>query len=145
MTPRKRHRARKLAVQAIYQWQLAGVSLSDLLHQYLTEHNGARFDTEYFSDIVTGVTQQVITIDQHIAPVSSRKISECDPVELAVLRLATYELLHRVDVPYRIVINEALELNKTFGTEEGYKFINGILDKLASRLRQTEIATVKPL
>jgi len=133
-----RHRARKLAVQAIYQWQMTQDSIDQITSQFLTEVNPKKVDLNYFSEIVNGVAKYVIELDHQMQPVLDRAVSSLDMVELAVLRLALYELIHRLDVPYKVVINEALNLTKIFGSVDGFKYVNGVLDKLAKRLRSDE-------
>ncbi len=134
-----RRRARKRALQALYQWQLAGGNVSDILAQFEAEHDPAQLDGEYFRELVRQVTARVADLDALLRPHLSRPLEEVDPVELAALRIAAYELAHRLDVPYRVVINEAVDLAKTFGAEQGYRFVNGIVDRLAHRLRRLEI------
>jgi len=138
MKPHARHKARALALQAIFQWQFAANSVSDVEAQYLAELNPKKADAEYFSDLLRGTIENIVAIDAVITPALDRKIKELNQVECAVLRLAVYELLYRLDVPYKVIINEALELAKNFGTIEGYKYVNGVLDKLAHSLRFTD-------
>lgn len=139
MKPKHRHKARRLALQAIYQWQVAQTPLLDLEQQFVETNDPHKIDMGYFQQLVQGVVKNTSDVDQHIAEFSHRKIEQLDPIELAVLRLATYELQYQLDIPYRVVINEALELNKSFGTDDGHKFVNGILHKIAGGLRATEI------
>ncbi|MEI8055570.1 MAG: transcription antitermination factor NusB [bacterium] len=134
MKPHARHKARALALQAIFQWQFAANSISDVEAQYLAELNPKKADSEYFIDLLRNTIKNVEAIDAVITPVLDRKIKELNQVECAVLRLAVYELLYRLDVPYKVVINEALELEKKFGTIDGYKYVNGVLDKIAKKL-----------
>jgi N utilization substance protein B len=96
-------------------------------------------DTEYFRDILRGVPRELTQLDEMLNPCLSRGMNEVTPVEKAILRLAAYELVHRIDVPYRVVINESVELSKKFGATESHKFINGALDKLAQQVRMVEI------
>ena len=132
MKPRHRHKARRLALQAIYQWSIAHTALSELEQQFMEENDPHKVDMAYFQELIAGVIHHVNDLDAQISAVSHRPVAQLDPIELSVLRLATYELTYRLEIPYRVVINEALELNKTFGTEEGYKFVNSVLDKIAS-------------
>lgn len=133
-----RRNARKHAVQAIYQWQLAQQAIREIEHQFATEFLGSRVDSTYFQTLLYGIPENIEAIDASFGSYLSRAQNEIDPVELAVLRLATFELLFRLDIPYQVVINEALELTKTFGTQEGFRFVNGILDKTAKATRQEE-------
>lgn len=139
MKPQARHKARFLALQALYQWQLTAEERSTLKLQFLEKLNPKKTDTEYFYDLLDGVIKEIGVIDETIIPFLDRKIDDLDLVELAVLRLATYEMLRRVDVPYKVIINEALELTKKFGSIDGYKYINGVLDKTAHLLRKSEV------
>jgi N utilization substance protein B len=135
MKPHARHKARAFALQAIFQWQFAANSISDVEAQYLAELNPKKVDAEYFSDLLRSTIKNIEEIDAVITPVLDRKIKELNQVECAILRLAVYELLYRLDVPYKVIINEALELGKKFGTVEGYKYVNGVLDKIAHSSR----------
>jgi transcription antitermination protein NusB len=136
-----RQKARKLALQAIFQWQFTADAASYIAAQFLDEANVKKIDIAYFSELLKGVIANVTLIDEKITPALDRKITELTPVELAVLRIATFELLNRSDVPYKVVINEALELTKTFGSTDGFKYVNGVLDKLAKTLRSNEKLT----
>lgn len=141
---RQRSRARHYAVQALYQWQLAGQDVGDIVAQFLTGPEAAKFDTDYFRDLLRGVTTHAAELDGHLSPHVDRPIGQIDPVERAILRLGAYELRHRVEVPYRVVINEAIELAKTFGAEQGHKYVNAVLDRLAPLLRAAEMGRSSP-
>lgn len=130
MKPYARHKARSLALQSIFQWQFAASSVSDIAAQYLAELNPKKIDVEYFRGLLYGVVKNVAAIDNIMTPFLDRKIKELNKVECAILRLAIYELIYCPDVPYKVVINEALEIAKKFGSIEGYKYINGVLDKI---------------
>lgn len=134
MKPSARRRARKLAVQAIYQWQLADTTLSDLVKQFLVEVNVKKVDVDYFRELLAVVLKHVDAIDAAFTPALDRKITELNPVELAILRLAVGELMFEKDVPYKVVINEALELTKTFGSTDGFKYVNAVLDKTGKEI-----------
>jgi N utilization substance protein B len=134
-----RHKARRFAVQAIYQWQMSGTSIHEIQAQFLAFKNNATFDTDYFAELINGVVNQCEQLDELLTPHMSRSIDELDPIERAVLRISTYELVNCLQIPYKVVINEALELTKMFGTVDGFKFVNGVLDKLAQQLRAIEI------
>lgn len=133
-----RSRARRLAMQGLYEWQMAGNAPSRILKTTLEEQNMKNVDQDYLQELLLGVPKNQQEIDTALGPHLKRPLQEIDPIELAILRLATYELIHRIDVPYRAVLNEAIELAKTFGAEEGHKFVNGILDKVASEVRALE-------
>jgi transcription antitermination protein NusB len=141
--PAERHNARHYAVQAMYQWQIAGAPLADIEQEFIAHHIDKNLDMDYFKELVHGIPANLDDIDNAIKPCITRSITVIDPVELAVLRLATYELLKRPDVPYRVIINEALQLTKKFGSVDGYKFVNGVLDKIAKTHRAVEIKSQK--
>ena len=135
----KRRGARQLATQALYQRHMAKTSLNEIEAQFRVDNDFSLADASYFHDILHGVPASMAEIDAALAPCLDLTIEELDPVELAVLRLSTWELLKRVDVPYRVVINEGIELAKVYGSTDGHKFVNGVLDKLAPRLREAEV------
>lgn len=139
MKPAARHKARCLALQAIYQWESNPISIDALQQQYLSNFNPKKIDKEYFLALINGCIKNCESIDQIMLPFLDRKISELNKVELAILRLAIFELKDRLDVPYKVIINEALQLAKTYGAEDGHKYVNGILDKAAQKLRKVEI------
>lgn len=139
VNPVARHNARRYALQAMYQWQVADAALPDIEREFLQHQVDKKTDLAFFKELLHGVPSHQKEIDHEMEPFLTRGIKEIDPVELAVLRLAIYELLKRPDVPYRVIINEALELTKKFGSIEGYKFVNGILDRVAKKIRVTEV------
>ncbi|MDF0532871.1 transcription antitermination factor NusB [Shewanella yunxiaonensis] len=133
MKPSERRRARRLAVQAMYSWQLSGNNVADVEHEFLTEQNIDGVDVPYFRELFVGAAGKHMELDQLIIPhLEQRPLDEVDPIEKAILRLATFELKYRKDTPFKVVINEAIELAKTFGAEDSHKFVNGILDKLVN-------------
>lgn len=136
--PSLRKKARRYAVQGIYQWQMSGNAIEDIELQFLETINQAKVDISYFREILVNTLTSVATLDELLMPYMECELEEVNPVELAVLRLACFELKDRLDLPYKVVINEALELTKTFGATDGHKFVNGILDKLAKQLRPLE-------
>lgn len=138
-SPAARRKARRFAVQALYQWQLAGANLTQIESEFRTDNDMSKVDLEYFHDILHGVPKEKSLLDDKVAPLLDRRLDEMTPVELAILRLGAYEMLRRIDVPYKVVINESVELAKTFGATDGHKFVNGVLDKLAQRERTVEI------
>ncbi|MEN8617594.1 transcription antitermination factor NusB [Shewanella baltica] len=133
MKPSERRKARRLAVQAIYSWQLSGNNIADVEHEFLTEQTLDGVDVAYFRELFSGVATKKTQLDELIIPHLERPIDEVSPVEKAIVRLATYELTFRKDVPYKVAINEAIELAKAFGADESHKFVNGLLDKLVAR------------
>jgi N utilization substance protein B len=143
MNPTARRLAREYALQALYQWQIAHNAPTDIQSQFLAHAFNKKTDLEYFKELLHSIPNQYEELDGYMTPFLSRPIDELDPIELAILRISIYELAKRLDVPYRVVINEALELAKKFGSIEGYKFVNGILDHVARELRVSEIAAAK--
>ncbi|EKD54348.1 MAG: transcription antitermination protein NusB [uncultured bacterium] len=139
MNPKARRHARQYALQAMYQWQIAGTPINEIEFEFLAHQIKQKTDIAYFKELIHAIPSDPETLDQHMLSFLSRPIAELDPVELAILRLSIYELAHRLDIPYRVVINEALELTKKFGSVEGYKFVNGVLDQVARTLRRDEI------
>ena len=134
-----RHKARRLAVQALYAWQMSGQDLSDIDEQLRLDHDMSKIDQKYFGELLHKVPANVEELDNYIAPLLDRGLDKLDPTEHAILRLGTYEMVYRVDVPYRVVINEGVELAKTFGAEDGHKYVNSILDGMAKQHRANEI------
>lgn len=134
-----RSKARRNAVQALYQWQLTGADVSAIEEQFLIEHDMENVDVDYFRELLREVPLHLHELDDHIIEYLDRPIDEVDPVERAILRMSTYELELRLDVPYKAVINEGVEMAKIFGAEHGHKYVNGILDRIAHKLRSVEI------
>ena len=139
----KRREARKLATQALYQWHMASHSLNEIESRFRVDNDFTDVDGAYFREILHGVPASKTEIDAVLKPCMDLALEELDPVELAVLRLSTWELLIRVDVPYRVVINEGIELAKVFGSTDGHKFVNGVLDKVAPNVRAAEVKAFK--
>ena len=137
--PVARSRARRRALQAVYAWQLSGATARDVIAQFAHEQAKEPADLEYFEDLVRGVDQHQEQLDDALAPFLDRDIEQVDPVERAALRIATYELRMRPDVPYRVVINEAIESAKKFGAEHGHTYVNGVLDHAAAAWREVEV------
>ncbi|MGA7749931.1 MAG: transcription antitermination factor NusB [Gallionella sp.] len=135
-----RHRARELAMQGIYQWRITAGDEAKIENQIQAEKNIGRFDKELFSKLLRGALDQHANIEALIAPHLDRPLAELSPVEFAVLLLGAFELAQHFEVPYKVVINEAVELAKTFGGTDGHKFVNGVLDKLAPQLRALEFS-----
>lgn len=147
-----RRAARELAVQGLYQWHLTGKSITAVEAEFrsqvadddLEDHENWHkvmgiADLALFHELLHNVARDKGDLDATLEPVLDRRLADLDPIELAILRLGTYELSRRMEVPYRAVINEGVELAKSFGATDSHKYINGILDKLASRLRPTEV------
>ena len=137
--PVLRARARRRALQAVYAWQISGGNLQQLLAQFAHEQAHEVADLVYFEDLVRGVLAERAGLDAALAPYLDRTVEEVDAIERAVLRLAAYELLHRPDVPYRVVLNEAIEIAKRFGSEHGHTYVNGVLDQASAEWRVAEV------
>lgn len=141
--PWERKKARSFALQALYQWQVGQQSITDIEHQFLCEQKMGRTDINYFRELVKEIPTQVSRIDEEFSAFISRELNEISPIELATLRIATYEFLQHQEIPYRVIINEAVELAKKFGATESHKFINSVVDRVAHKVRATEIAGEK--
>lgn len=132
--------ARRSAVQALYQWQVARPDLSEIERQFMEEHGLGKAEVEFFQELLHGVPAKLDEIDAALGEFVDRKIADIDPVERAILRIGSYELLYRPDIPYRVVINECITLAKAFGAAQGHKYVNSILDKVAHQKRAVEVA-----
>ena len=133
-----RHKARELAMQGIYSWQMTGNPVEQIELSIATSNDMKQVDVPFFKDILRTVTHRSVELDAAMKPYLGRLPEEIDAVEKAILRLAAFELVHRVDVPYKVVINEAIELAKSFGAADSHKFVNGVLDKAVKTLRKDE-------
>ena len=136
----ERARSRRRALQALYQWQLTGQSVALISAQFFEEQDMEITDKVYFGDLLTGVERHYLEIDSGLEPFLDRPLPQVDPIARAVLRLAGYELKYRMDVPYRVVLNEAIDLAKDFGAEGGHSYVNGVLDKAIAIWRPLELA-----
>ncbi|PMB54481.1 transcription antitermination factor NusB [Coxiella endosymbiont of Rhipicephalus microplus] len=136
MKNNKRHNARRYSLQALYQWAFGETPSDVLINKFSEEHDISDADFLYFKDLIMGTIQDIAFIEKLIVKHLDRDINALNPVELAVLRLATYELLYRKDVPYKVIIDEAVELVKEFGAQEGYKYVNAVLDVLSNQIRK---------
>jgi N utilization substance protein B len=132
--------ARQCAVQALYQWQMSGNSLLRIETHFLEEEMLKGAQKTYFSELFHGVPQQLDVIDAALAEFVDRPVERIDPVERAILRIGVYELINRLDTPYKVIINEGVNLAKHFGAEGSHKYVNGILDKVSQKIRNVEIA-----
>lgn len=135
---RGRREARQYALQSLYSWLLTGNSVSDIQASMRAEYDFSKTDLEYYKELMKGVTQGRDELDDAMAPYIARQIEEVTPIEKSILYVAIYELRERLDVPFQVVLNEAIELTKLFGTEDAHKFVNAALDRLAPRLRKAE-------
>lgn len=132
--------ARKCAVQALYQWQMSGESLTRIETYFLEEEHLKGAQKTYFSELFHGVPKQLANIDAALAEFVDRPVEKIDPVERAILRIGAYELINRLETPYKVIINEGVNLAKDFGAEGSHKYVNGILDKVSHKHRAVEIA-----
>jgi N utilization substance protein B len=135
-SPKARAAARQRVLQAVYQWQLTGCDIQTIESQFFDEQNMRKVDAPYFKMLLHGITEQVEKLDPTFVTFLDRNITQLDPIELAILRIGCYEFQYCPDVPYKVVINEAVELAKKFGATQSHKYINGILDKSAHRLQK---------
>ena len=137
-------RARRTALQALYQWDLGKQNLGDIEVQFFRAQDMRRVDTVYFRELLHEVPAHLSGLDEEIVPCLDRPLDQVDPVERAILRIGAYELAFRPEIPWRVVINEAVELAKMFGGEQGHKYVNSVLDRLARKLRAADIASLAP-
>ncbi len=135
----ERRKARHYGMQALYQWHMAGASLSDIEAEFRADYDFSHVDLEYFQALLHGVPACVDELEATFEPLLDRKLTDLDPIERTLLRMGTFELAQRQDVPYKVVINEAVALTRKFGATDGHKYINGVLDKVARVLRKVEI------
>ena len=138
--PGKRAWARRCAAQALYQWQLTDQEPSRIAAQFLADQDLGKADPDYFRELLLQIPARVAEIDAVLTPYLDRPITQIDPVECAILRIGGYELLAHPDLSSRIILNEAVELAKVFGAEQGHRFVNGVLDKVARTVRSAEFA-----
>jgi N utilization substance protein B len=140
-TPPKssRRRSRELALQGIYQWRLTNDNPEQIEKQILADKKTGRYDVEFFSKLLRGILAQHAQLETSVTTHLDRTVDELSPVEFSVLLIGAYELTHHPEIPYRVVINEAVELARTFGGTDGHKFVNGVLDKLAAQVRTVEV------
>jgi N utilization substance protein B len=134
-----RKKARIIAMQALYQWSMSDDELYGIELQYVEHNDVSKIDLEYFRELLYQVPKNLTEVDAAYSSYIDRPITEINPIELSVLRVASYELLNRLEIPYKVIINEALSLAKRFGSTSGHKYVNGILDKVAKNIRATEI------
>ena len=136
----QRRKARHFGLQALYQWTLSDASLVDIDAEFRVDNDFRHTDGEYFQALLRGVIEDVEALEALFSPLLDRALDDLDPIERNLLRMGTFELKERIDVPYKVVINEAVSLAKKFGATESHRYINGILDKVASELRTVERA-----
>ena len=138
-----RIKARRSTVQALYQCEMTQAVTADVIKEFIDERDEMKkADKEYFCDLLGGITGRIDELNNEMAPFLDRPVNELDPVERAVLHIGVYELLYHPELPWRVIVNESVELAKMFGAEQSHKFINGVLDKIARKVRITEISNV---
>jgi N utilization substance protein B len=135
----KRSNARQFALQALYQWQVTRQSPAEIERQFLEDQDIREIEPALFHELLQGVPAHLAELDLSLAPLLDRAVESVDPVERAILRLGAFELLHSPAIPYRVVIDEAVDLAKLFGAEQGHRYVNGVLDRLARRVRAAEL------
>ena len=135
----QRRRARHFALQGLYQWSMTRANLAEIEAEFRIDNDFSHVDGEYYRTLLTGVAHNAGDLDSHFEPLLDRPLDELDPIERALLRLGTFELKERIDFPYKVVINESVALAKKFGATDSYRYINGVLDKVARSYRQIEI------
>ena len=138
-----RHRAREFALQGLYQWLLNNEDSGAIDAHIRQAHGFDKADREHFDALLHGAINNSIALREDFASVIDRPVADLSPIEHAVLLIGAYELKNHIEIPYRVVINEAVELTKSFGGIDGHKYVNGVLDKLAAKLRPSEVAAAK--
>ena len=141
--PKEKQKARRMLLQALYSWDVGGTDLVDIEAEFHTDNDMSKVDTALFHTILFGVPKNLAQIDATYSSYLDRENKQLDPVSRAVLRLSSYEMVFSIDVPYKVVINEGVNLAKTYGPTDAYKFINGVLDKVAIEHRAAEVAANK--
>ena len=135
-----RHRAREFALQGLYQWLLNNEDATTVVNNIRAAHGFEKADANHFAALLYGAIKDSVSLREAFAPLIDRGVRELSPIEHGVLLIGAYELKNNLEIPYRVVINEAVELTKSFGGIDGHKYVNGVLDKLAPRLRGEEVA-----
>lgn len=139
--PSARRKARHYAMQAMYQWHMTKYPLNEIEAQFRTDYEQEfkKVDVAFFHELVHEIPANLTELEEAFTPFLDRDFTELDPIELALLRLGTYELLKRIDIPFKVAINETVTLAKKFGATDGHKYINGVLDKVAQKARAVEV------
>ena len=144
-TASQRHRAREAVIQALYQWEISGYSMIEVAAIFRADHDLKRADIPFFNEALTAIDRGHDDLVDLLKPCLSRDFSELTPIERNILLLGAYELSNRIDIPFKVVISEAVTLSKKFGATDGHKFVNGVLDQLATSVRITEIQAQAPI
>jgi N utilization substance protein B len=135
-----KRKARKLALQALYQWLMSGNDLQEIETQFRIINNMNKVDVDYFCRILHGVPADIEKLEASVTPFLDRTIEGLNPIELTVLRIGAFELFHCPEIPYKVILNEAVSLSKEFGSQDGYRYVNGVLNNLARQVRAIEIS-----
>ncbi|HRD71100.1 MAG TPA: transcription antitermination factor NusB [Legionella sp.] len=135
-----KRRARKLALQALYQWLMSGSELHEIEAQFRVANNMDRVDGDYFCRLLHGIPNEVTALEESFSPFVDREISGLNPIELTVLRIGAFELIHCPEIPYKVVLDESISLTKEFGSQDGHRYVNGVLNNLAQQVRAVEIS-----
>ncbi len=135
-----KRRARRLALQALYQWLMAGTDLNEIETQFRVVNNMEKVDGEYFCRLLYGVPAHVMELETSISPFLDREINSLNPIELTTLRIGAFELFHCPEIPYKVILDESISLTKEFGSQDGHRYVNGVLNNLAKQVRSVEIS-----
>lgn len=138
-----KRKARKLALQALYQWLMSGAELHEIEAQFRVINNMEKVDVDYFCRLLHGIPEHVQTIEQQVSPFLDRDINGLNPIEHTVIRMGAYELLYCPELPYKVVLDESISLTKEFGSQDGHRYVNGVLNNLARQVRTVEISLEK--
>ncbi|HEL9693793.1 TPA: transcription antitermination factor NusB [Legionella pneumophila] len=137
---RGKRRARKFALQALYQWLMSGTDLHEIEAQFRTINNMDKVDGEYFCRLLYGIPTHVEALEASLLPYLDREINALNPIELTVLRIGSFELFHCPEIPYKVILDESVSLTKEFGSQEGHRYVNGVLNNLAKQVRSVEVS-----
>ncbi|HAT6810895.1 TPA: transcription antitermination factor NusB [Legionella pneumophila] len=137
---RGKRRARKFALQALYQWLMSGTDLHEIEAQFRAINNMDKVDGEYFCRLLYGIPTHVEALEASLLPYLDREINALNPIEHTVLRIGSFELFHCPEIPYKVILDESVSLTKEFGSQEGYRYVNGVLNNLAKQVRSVEIS-----
>lgn len=135
-----KRKARKLALQALYQWLMSGTDLHEIEAQFRVVKNMGKVDCDYFCRLLYGIPEHVNELEQSFSSFLDREVQGLNPIELTVLRIGSFELVHCPEIPYKVVLNESISLTKEFGSQDGYRYVNGVLNNLAQKVRSVEIS-----
>lgn len=135
-----KRRARKLALQALYQWLMSGSDLHEIEAQFRVINNMEKVDFEYFCRLLKGVPEHLTELESSLSPFIDREIAGLNPIELTTLRIGAFELIHCPEIPYKVVLDESISLTKEFGSQDGHRYVNGVLNNLARQVRSVEIS-----